>query len=99
MLLNSTKDTLQDSFQELDPEHISMLYMKAQEHQNRKKFFFDIRDRAIVVEHAARDVAHEVEEANAAGKLKETTHEGHTFWIEDPENGNGLCVFKNANGE
>ena len=99
MLLNSTKDTLQDSFQELDPEHISMLYMKAQEHQNRKKFFFDIRDRAIVVEHAARDVAHEVEEANAAGKLKETTHEGHTFWIEDPENGNGLSIFKNKKNE
>lgn len=58
MFLNSSKETLKDALKELDEEHISMLYLKAQEHQNRKKFFYDIRDRAIVVEHAAREVAH-----------------------------------------
>ena len=53
----------------------------------------------MIVEQDARAVAHEVEQALAKGLLKETTHDGHTFIIEDPENGNGLCIFKNKNNE
>ena len=99
MFLNCSFEALKLSLKEIDEEHVSLLYLKAQAHINRKNFFLDIKERACVVEQAAREAAHDVERALAEGKLTETTHEGHTFIIEDPENGNGLCVFKNANGE
>ena len=52
-----------------------------------------------MVEKSARKAANEVERALAEGKLTQATHEGHTFLIEDPVNGNGLCVFRNKNNE
>ena len=99
MFLNSSFEALKLAFKEIDSEHVSLLFLKAQAHNDRKKFFLDIKARAIIVEHDARDAAHDVEKALQEGKLTETTHEGHTFLIEDPENGNGLCVFKNKNNE
>ena len=99
MFLNSSFDSLHEAFKEIDPEHIALLYLKAQAHNDRKKFYHDIKERAMIIEKAAREAAHEVEDALASGKLTEATHEGHTFFIEDPEGGNGLCVFKNSNGE
>jgi hypothetical protein len=73
--------------------------MKAQAHNDRKKFYVEIQDRAVTVEHEARAVAHEVERALAEGKLTSIERDGNTYIIEDPENGNGLCVFTNANKE
>lgn len=99
MFLNCSYTAMKSAFKEIDPEHVSLLYLKAQAHIDRKNFFYDIQKRAIIVEQDARAAAHEVERALAEGKLQEATHEGHTFLIEDPINGNGLCVFKNKNNE
>lgn len=99
MFLNSSFRALQTALKEIEPEHISLLFMKAQAHNDRKEFFYNIQKRAQIVEREGIKAAKEVEDALASGRLKETTHDGHTFFIEDPENGNGLCVFKNDKGE
>jgi hypothetical protein len=99
MFLNSNFESLMAAFKEIDPEHISLLYLKAQAHNDRKKFYTDIQRRAMVVEREAREVAHEVERALAEGKLTSVEHDKATYIIEDPENGNGLCVYINAKNE
>ena len=53
----------------------------------------------MIVETDAREVAHQVEDALAKGKLTKVEKDGDTYLIEDPEGGNGLCVFSNKNGE
>jgi hypothetical protein len=69
MFLNSSYEALKAAFKEIDSEHISLLFLKAQAHNDRKNFFFDIKDRAMVVEKDGRDVAHQVERALHEGKL------------------------------
>lgn len=44
-------------------------------------------------------VVREVENAYAEGRLKYVEKDKFFFWIEDPEEGNGLCIFKNDNNE
>lgn len=52
-----------------------------------------------MVEEQALEVVAEVSNALAAGKLKETVQGENTFWIEDPEKGDGLSIFKNKKNE
>lgn len=63
MLLNSSLQSLLSAFKEIDHEHIALIYLKAQAHNDRKDFFLDIKARALVllVEKDARAAAHEVE--------------------------------------
>ena len=44
MLLASSLDNLLDTFGEIDQEHIALISLKAQEHENKKKLFYDLRD-------------------------------------------------------
>jgi hypothetical protein len=53
----------------------------------------------MITEQDAREVAHQVEDALAQGKLKKVEKDGDTYMIEDPEGGNGLCIFSNKNKE
>lgn len=99
MFLNSSYETLKDALKEIESEHISLLWMKAQAHNDRKNFYYDIQKRAMIVEADALKVAHQVENALAEGKLTKTERDGDTYMIEDPEGGNGLCVFENKNKE
>jgi hypothetical protein len=69
MFLNSTFDALKCAFKEIDPEHISLLHLKAKAHNDRKEFFFNIMKRAMEVELEGRKVAHDVENAMIAGRL------------------------------
>lgn len=99
MLLNSNLESLSCAFKEIEPEHLALIHMKAKAHNERKEFFIDIMNRAKVVERDGRLAAQEVEDALAAGKLKEVMKDNNTYWIEDPVGGNGLCVFKNNKKE
>ena len=42
MFLSSTYEALKDALKEIEPEHVSMLYLKAQAHNDRKAFYYDI---------------------------------------------------------
>lgn len=50
MFLNCTYESLELALMEIEPEHISLLYMKAVAHNDRKKFFYEIQERAMAVE-------------------------------------------------
>lgn len=99
MFLSASLESLQHAFREIDSEHIALLFMKAQAHNDRKQFYLDIKARAIIVEHDGRAAAHDVEVALQAGKLTEIVKDGNTYLIEDPKDGNGLCIFSNKNNE
>ena len=73
MFLTSSYESLRSALKEIDAEHISLLYLKAQEHNIRKKFYFDIRDQGIIIRDLGIQVAAEVERAYHDGKLKEAT--------------------------
>jgi len=50
MFLNSSYESLKGALKEIEPEHISLLWMKAQAHNDRKNFYYDIQKRAMIVE-------------------------------------------------
>ena len=47
MLLNASLQHLKKTFTEIDPEHLSLIDLKAREHTKKKQLFYDIRDQAI----------------------------------------------------
>jgi len=50
MFLNSSYESLKGALKEIEPEHVSLLWMKAQAHNDRKNFYYDIQRRAMIVE-------------------------------------------------
>jgi hypothetical protein len=99
MFLKATFPALLAAYKEIDPEHIALLYLKAQAHNERKKFYLNIKDRCIRMEKEAREVTHDVERAMAAGKLTLKEIDGEKYWIEDAEGGNGLCILQTKDNE
>lgn len=57
MFINSDITVLRCALKEIDHEHLSLLYMKAQEHNEKKRFYFDLRDKCRDVEVFARKEA------------------------------------------
>ena len=69
MFLSCTYESFKGAMKEMDVSHVALLFMKAQAHNDRKDFYHDIKRRACIVEQDAIEVAHQVEDALAAGKL------------------------------
>lgn len=80
----------------IDKKNLCMMFMKKEQLKTQIEFYKEIETRAQNVEERARIVAEQVNIAKLNGKLHEVVHEGKTYFIEDPENGNGLCEMVNG---
>jgi hypothetical protein len=58
MFLSSSYEALKGALKEIEAEHVSLLWMKAQAHNDRKNFYYDIQRRAMITETDAIEVTH-----------------------------------------